>query len=174
MFSDAFHAANEIYKTRQDFFSVLSNFELCYEYNHEGAMYHNRWPVIETNATTHPGGLPQLHHVNYSPPFQGPIHSRESGKNFGKFKLLRNALKRFVEILESPENTFELKLEPGQCVIFENRRVVHARRQFNTAAGQRWLAGAYVDEDSLWSRFRRSLRDYPEVWAKRSEAQKQE
>lgn len=164
MFSDGFHAAKQIYKMGPELFDVLTDVQLCYEYNHEGAIYHNRWPVIETTTMRHSTEFPPIRHVNYSPPFQGPVHSRQVGRNYHEFKKFREALKIFSELLEREENTFELKLEPGQCVIFENRRVVHARRQFNTAVGQRWLAGAYVDEDSLWSRFRRSIRDYPEAW----------
>ena len=66
-------------------------------------------------------------------------------------------------MLANSRNQFELKLEPGQCVIFENRRVLHSRRPFDTGSGSRWLAGAYLDMDSVLSTFRRVARDQPEL-----------
>jgi hypothetical protein len=83
-------------------------------------------------------------------------------------KQAHEALKRFTDLLHQDKYTFEMKLQPGQCVIFENRRVVHARRQFTMESGERWLAGAYVDEDALLSRFRVCNRDQTESWLKPS------
>lgn len=110
------------------------------------------WPVLEID----PVNPNQLLHVNYSPPFQGPLHHYHRNPEYFEPKL--NALRQFTELLEQDQNTFELKLNPGECVIFENRRVLHARRQFNTNSGKRWLAGAYVDEDALVSKFN-TIRD---------------
>lgn len=63
-------------------------------------------------------------------------------------------MKAFSNRLNAEENIFELKLEEGDCVIFDNRRVVHARRAFDAQAGERWLKGAYVDDDVFFSRLR--------------------
>jgi alpha-ketoglutarate-dependent taurine dioxygenase len=42
---------------------------------------------------------------------------------------------------------FEYRMEEGDCVIFDNRRVLHARRAFEADKGERWLKGAYLDRD---------------------------
>ena len=39
-------------------------------------------------------------------------------------------------------------------MIFDNRRVLHARRAFDATKGERWLKGAYVDDDVFFSRLR--------------------
>lgn len=163
MFADAFRAARIVWKTRQDYFWILSRFELSYEYNHEGAVYHNKWPVFETVPGKWRDRMPPLKTINYSPPFQGAMHSRQICRSFAHSMKFKEALRYFLSVLENEASVFQLKLDPGQCVIFENRRVVHARRHFDTNSGHRWLAGAYVDDDALISQFRRIKRDYPEL-----------
>lgn len=39
-------------------------------------------------------------------------------------------------------------------MIFNNRRVLHGRRQFEAGTGQRWLKGTYVDTDVFNSKWR--------------------
>jgi alpha-ketoglutarate-dependent taurine dioxygenase len=45
---------------------------------------------------------------------------------------------------------------PGECVIFDNRRVLHARKAFEVgdAGKERWLRGTYLDWDPYWSKMR--------------------
>ena len=42
------------------------------------------------------------------------------------------------------------KLNPGECFIVDNTRVLHARTAYS-GAGTRWLQGCYVDKDGLLS-----------------------
>jgi len=44
---------------------------------------------------------------------------------------------------------FEQLLQEGECVVFANRRVLHARREFDTETGERWLKGTYVEWDDF-------------------------
>ncbi|GAD98990.1 conserved hypothetical protein [Paecilomyces variotii No. 5] len=166
LFADAFGAAARLYTKDTRAAQLLREFPLNYEYIHKDQMYHNSWPVIETES---PERISPSHfrHINYSPPFQGPfrrpkgITTNEWGK---KFRHFREALAAFTKELENEQAIFQLKLNPGECVIFENRRVVHARRAFNTTSGERWLAGAYVDEDAVLSRFRVCKATQPDAW----------
>lgn len=49
---------------------------------------------------------------------------------------------------------YEHRLAEGELVIFDNRRVAHARTAFEAGIGERWLKGAYVDGDVWVSRWR--------------------
>ena len=60
------------------------------------------------------------------------------------------AYRRFAEIVYLPQMQVTFKLEPGDCVIFDNTRVLHARTAFE-ASGARHLQGCYADLDSLAS-----------------------
>ncbi|KAL4980943.1 hypothetical protein BDW66DRAFT_156082 [Aspergillus desertorum] len=163
LFADTFSVAKYLYRNRPDIFNVLTQTRLRYEYRHKDQNYNNTWPVFESDPT-HKGRLPAR--VAYSPPFQAPIlhNSKADAKYITKLQAELRALKYFAMSLEKEENMFELKLQPGECVIFENRRIVHARRQFNTATGERWLAGAYLDEDVVESRFRVLQECHEDAW----------
>lgn len=167
MFADSFLAASRLRELRPEYFKILERFPVNYEYVHQDQIYHNSWPVIETRRSMTPDGYPrQIHRVNYSPPFQGPLRAARPATWGSNYRQFREALSFFTDLLEQEDASFELKLNPGECAIFENRRVLHARRQFNTSSGQRWLVGGYIDEDVLLSRYRVCKRDYPEVWDK--------
>jgi alpha-ketoglutarate-dependent taurine dioxygenase len=160
LFGDSFRAAALMRKHTPAQYKLLSELRLGYEYNHESHIYHNKRPIFEVDPETK-----RLLHVNYSPPFQSSIPSPDGKDHDAEFvEKLLGALKTFTKLIDAEESTFELKLAPGTCVIFDNRRIVHARRQFNASEGSRWLAGAYVDTDALLSRFAVCQRNHPEVW----------
>ncbi|KAL8918992.1 MAG: hypothetical protein Q9208_007042 [Pyrenodesmia sp. 3 TL-2023] len=117
--------------------------------------------------------------INYSPPFQGPFlvnignaphppptdraasspsdapefHTaqRSDGREFRKYL---DAVRHLKQELEADGAIYEQKLDPGTAVIFDNRRVVHARKAFKNDGGERRLRGAYVDGDTWRSRWR--------------------
>lgn len=61
-----------------------------------------------------------------------------------------DALRRFGELIDDAGMAVRMKLEPGQCLIMDNTRVLHARTAF-TGGGSRWLQGCYADKDGLLS-----------------------
>lgn len=155
LFADAFRAASKMRRSHPKEFKELTERKMGYEYVHDDQIYYNERPVFELDESSK-----HLRHVNYSPPFQSAIPIR--GKL--RFQPLKEALDVFTQMLESNEMTFDLKLNPGECVIFDNRRIVHARRHFNTSTGSRWLAGAYVDTDAVLSRFNVTSKKQPDAW----------
>ena len=64
------------------------------------------------------------------------------------------AIRQFYQILLSTERTFEHLLFPGELVVFDNHRVLHGRRAFDPAAGERWLQQLSVDREEFQSQFR--------------------
>lgn len=75
---------------------------------------------------------------------------------------IHRALSAFSAILQDPALRFSVSLKPGECVAFDNRRVLHARTAFKLAKQRdhekeeniRWLVGCYLDETSVRDRFR--------------------
>ena len=62
-----------------------------------------------------------------------------------------------ARVLESlvagPAAVWTYKLREGECVLFDNVRVLHGRRAFRPeAGGARWLRGAYIAPDDFASR----------------------
>ncbi|EJU01549.1 Clavaminate synthase-like protein [Dacryopinax primogenitus] len=117
-----------------------------------GDGYNAEEPCLDMNDSVKLLKLPNFEstvaHINYSPPFQGPISLNSPNAVF-------DALRVFGELLEEPEARYECKLEEGEAVIFDNRRVLHARKGFDGNQGPRWLKGCYLDLDSVVNTWRR-------------------
>jgi gamma-butyrobetaine dioxygenase len=58
------------------------------------------------------------------------------------------AYRTFAEITLRPELQLEFRLLPGDCLIFDNVRLLHARTAFEES-GARHLQGTYADLDAL-------------------------
>lgn len=112
---------------------------------------------------------PSIKAVNWSPPFQAPFlvntgsgvssptspyYPQEQDDDIAAFRTYIEAIRYLKNKLEGDHAVFEKKLEPGTAVIFNNRRIVHARRAFQNQGGERWLRGAYFDTDVFRSRLR--------------------
>ena len=108
-----------------------------------------------------------LDSVAWSPPFQAPFGIRSApGMGLGQPDLVRAinykvdswhaAASKFNRLIHRPEGIYERLMKPGECVIFDNRRVLHARRAFEVGdvGRERWLRGAYLDKDPFWSKMR--------------------
>ncbi|RJE19599.1 Gamma-butyrobetaine [Aspergillus sclerotialis] len=167
LFADSFMAVSDMWYKYPDFAEQLQQLHLTYTYDHDNAMYTASWPVFQYHSAQRKSGERILANVNYSPPFQShttQTHWTMASRGPSQRRNPIEPLRVFADQLGREENIFKLKLDPGQCVIFENRRVVHSRRQFDNSTGKRWLAGAYVDSDALMSCFRQCARKHPEAW----------
>ena len=60
------------------------------------------------------------------------------------------AYRKFSNIIDDPAMALTFKLNPGECFILDNTRVLHARTAYSKI-GIRWLQGCYVDKDGLLS-----------------------
>lgn len=111
-----------------------------------------------------------LEKVNWGPPFLAPFsldsqameHSRHlaadsaSSALSDKMDAWHSAAAKFSARLNDPENLHERLMQPGECVIFDNTRALHARRAFDSGdvGKPRWLKGTYVEKDPYWSKYR--------------------
>ncbi|RYP77406.1 hypothetical protein DL771_001201 [Monosporascus sp. 5C6A] len=92
--------------------------------------------------------------VFWSPPFQNPALPRfQEIENVRVYKGWLRAIRLFKELLEADEYQYQYKLKEGECAVFDNLRVLHGRREFDTSSGERWLKGTYVDDDSYRHKF---------------------
>ncbi|KAE8137522.1 Clavaminate synthase-like protein [Aspergillus pseudotamarii] len=106
--------------------------------------------------------------INWGPPFlapfsihEDPIHQEQladpdlSALN-SKVDRWHQAASKFNALLQRPECLYERKMKPGECVLFNNTRILHSRRAFDMAdiGKPRWLRGTYVDKDPYFSKLR--------------------
>ena len=64
------------------------------------------------------------------------------------------ALRAMSEQLYASVRTFERHLQPGELVVFDNHRVLHARRAFNPDAGERHIQQVSIDREEFHNVFR--------------------
>jgi gamma-butyrobetaine dioxygenase len=104
-----------------------------------------RWnaPLIALN---HEGDLDEVRFANF---LRGPIDAPVEAMGD-----VYAALRLFQAMTRNPRFFIERRLAPGDMWAFDNRRVLHARREFDPQTGARHLQGAYVDRDEINSRWR--------------------
>ena len=76
-----------------------------------------------------------------------------------------SARRAFCELLFAPENSFVLKLQPGDGFIWDNYRLLHGRTAFDTSTGDRHMRHCYLDRDTISSRQKCLMRKYAGVAA---------
>jgi len=151
MFSDSFRAVHEMVNIddkKNIFKTNLTQRRQVFHYKNAGEYYRYERPMLVREPNQ---GWDDFKFVNWSPPFQGPFP--EIPRNRYLEPWMKTA-KAFQERVEAPESIYEYKMQEGDCVLFNNRRILHARRAFDTASGERWLKGAYLDTDVFHSRYR--------------------
>jgi hypothetical protein len=116
---------------------------VTFHYQNAGHSMRYRRPTITVDDSEQPM------QIFYAPPFQGPLECEpELVPGFYR------AMSRFDSIIVRPDLRFSIRLQPGDCAIFANRRVLHGRAAFDAISGQRHLKGAYIDWDVFADRYR--------------------
>jgi gamma-butyrobetaine dioxygenase len=64
------------------------------------------------------------------------------------------SLWRFGQLLNNPKYVMRFRLNAGECIVFDNHRIVHGREGFVSNSGKRHLRGCYTDTGELRSTYR--------------------
>jgi gamma-butyrobetaine dioxygenase len=112
IFVDSFQAVNIMKEKHPEEYRVLCEIPVTFHYVNDGHHMYYRRPTI-VNDYNQEGGSWGMH-VNYAPPFQGPldIDDPKEAKRFYK------AFQLFADIVEDEKLRFELTLKPGQLGMF--------------------------------------------------------
>jgi len=139
---DGFMAARVLRDENPDHFAALSQNWINFRFRDDSADLQSRVPLIEVNDRDE------------------VVKVRFNNRSIDTIKLPPDAIKRYypayrhyAEILERPELQVVFKLQPGELMLFDNTRVMHARKAYS-ASGSRHLQGAYSDLDGLYSSLR--------------------
>lgn len=146
LFSDGLRTALELKTSHENLYNVLAEEYANFHYSRNGNFYYDSRHIIEQKC-----GSPVQ--INWAPPFQAPFTQDPSEPGHGKLHRWREAARVFRDSLETPANMLQHRLQPGECVLFDNQRILHGRTKFNTSAGLRHLRGGYIDTQTLTSAF---------------------
>jgi gamma-butyrobetaine dioxygenase len=138
---DGFNAAIRLKDENPDYFNLLSKYCARFEYSGDkGAYLQSRRPMIELS----PDG--ELIAIRFNNRSAAPITDVPYVDMANYYK----AYRAFSDIINDPNSAVNFKLNPGECFITDNTRVLHARTAYS-GEGTRWLQGCYVDKDGLLS-----------------------
>ena len=166
IFSDGLRATAEIKHADPEAYDVLTKKPVNFGYEKQGNHYQRSLPTIELDRM----GSPVATH--WAPPFQTTFFSNEfrwkNQDGFLTLKKWKKAATVFKDNIEHPGNVVEVKMKPGECVIFDNWRVLHGRREFALGGqGSRWLKGTYISPQVYRAKetaLARRLTPEGEVW----------
>lgn len=176
LFSDSYRAMQQLHKLDQGAFWTLVNTPVNFHYDNDNHHYFRsrRTFELQQGITEIPEDSDEpwayMEAVNWAPPFQAPFNHTEGDVAFVKsMRAWHRAAQMFRDLTELRTAVYQRQMKPGECVIFDNRRILHARTAF--AGGERWLRGAYLDDDPYLSKMRvlertDKVSKSTKVWAK--------
>jgi gamma-butyrobetaine dioxygenase len=136
---DGFAAAGLLRESHPEEFGVLTETPRTFCYRGSGTRLRTSQPLIHLD----PRG--RVRGVRYNNRSAGPLRAphEEVARYYRAYRLWAGLLRR-------PEARLTLRMEPGDCLIFDNTRILHARTAFTDVA-ERHLQGCYADLDGLES-----------------------
>ncbi len=91
----------------------------------------------------------ELVEARWSPWLRGPLNA-----SIADAERFYGALRLAVEMAEDQRFVTSVRLNPGDLLGFDNRRILHGRGAIDRTTGERWLRGCYVEREELESRLR--------------------
>jgi len=145
-FADGLAAAMDLKAAYPDSFALLAVHDIPFRFAHDGIDMRARQKVILTDSAGAVTGVTVSQHM-------ADIFDLDQTLLDDYYP----AFIRFLKLLRAPEYEVTLTLKAGDCVVFDNQRIVHGRRAYDPTSGARFLRGCYSDRGEMRSRYR-SLR----------------
>ena len=136
---DGFHAAGLLRSTAPESFELLTRTPVVFRYADAGADLTATRPLIGLDP------IGRIREVRFNNRSMQPLGLSES-----TVIEFYDAYRQFAELLYRPQAQHTFRLEPGDCLVFDNTRTLHSRTGF-TAGGDRHLQGCYADLDGAAS-----------------------
>ena len=140
---DGFRVAEEIRSQEPEAFDLLTS--TPWDFGNRSAATDYRWktPMIKLGNN---GKIEEVRVGNF---LRVPLQV-----DFDLIEPMYKAYKLFETLNQDDRFKLRFRLEQGECLIFDNRRVLHARDSFDSSTGERHLYGCYIERDELWSSIR--------------------
>ncbi len=145
---DGFAAVARLRERHPAYYELLSSVPVGYRFQDDDNDIRWHAPVIGLDRHGHPAAV-RFHHALLAPL---DIDHELVPAFYRAYRLL-------AEALRSPDLEHRFRMRPGDCQVFDNRRVLHARGEFDPQSGTRHFQGCYVDYDDFRSRLRVLERD---------------
>ncbi|XP_038073545.1 probable gamma-butyrobetaine dioxygenase isoform X2 [Patiria miniata] len=145
LFLDVMHVAQEMQRLHSDMFATLTRVPATFQKIHFERKTPAAFIYHRPHITVTPDG--KISSVIWAPPFEGPLKVPEDD-----VEPYYEAYRKFSELINTSKLKVSHRLRPGECFVFNNLRILHARHAFALNGGRRHLEGCYVNIDDFKSR----------------------
>ena len=143
MFCDGFAIAEDLREAAPEAFDLLASTSVPFRFHDDEYDIRTRKRVIETDEN----GF--IFEVCFNAHIADVLDIEPD-----KMEAYYRAYRTFMQMSRDAAYEVTLKLQAGEMVVFDNRRVLHGRQAFDPSTGYRHLHGCYVDRGEFDSRLR--------------------
>jgi len=140
---DGFKIAEYMREKHNDDYIALSTLSMSFYNKDKTSDYRFVSPMIITNNNDE---IKEIRMANF---LRGPIDIPAE-----KIEVFYKAYRLFILLTRDEQFQFVERLNKGDLIVFDNRRILHARNSFDLKNGERHLQGCYIDKDELLSKIR--------------------
>ena len=145
--ADGFAIAEHIKQTNPDAYKLLASRPIDFVNKAKTSDYRMHVPLFHCDASG------ELDEVRWTSWLRAPLRGE-----LEEMAQIYKAQKLAYQLGNSDRFKAKFKLQPGDMMCFDNRRVLHGRTAFDPSSGGRWLRGCYMEREELWSGLRMSAR----------------
>jgi len=143
LFLDGMAVANDLREADPEAFRLLSETKVPFYKEHDGIDMRARQRVIELDRHGEVSGVTLSQHM--ADIFDLPQRVLDS---------YYPAFVRFGRMLQDDRYVMRFTLRAGECITFDNHRIVHGREAYSATSGERHLRGTYTDRGELRGLYR--------------------
>lgn len=143
LFADGMAVANDLRAADPEAFRLLAEIDVPFYKEHHGIDMRARQRVIELDQHGEVSGVTISQHM--ADVFDLPQRTLDA---------YYPAFVRFGRMLQDEKYVMRFTLQAGECITFDNHRVVHGREAYSATSGERHLRGTYTDRSELWGIYR--------------------
>ncbi|RUM24396.1 gamma-butyrobetaine,2-oxoglutarate dioxygenase [Rhizobium vallis] len=143
IYSDGVAVANDFKETDPEGFRLLSEIDIPFYCEHDNYDMRSRQRVIELDQHGEVSGLTISQHM--ADIFDVPQDVLDD---------YYPAFCRFGKMLQDDKYMMRFLMKAGECMVFDNHRIVHGRLAYSATSGDRYLRGCYADRAEMRSTYR--------------------
>jgi len=136
---DGYHAAAVLRDEHPDAFESLTSTDRAFAYINDSQRYVGGGPIIGLDAAG------ELDVIRHAPDLVLDLRDEQQQNSADE------ALSAFMDIAARPAVMAQIRLDPGDALVFNNHRVLHGRGPVDLNSGGRRLLGCYGSLDELGS-----------------------
>lgn len=143
LFLDGVAVAEDFRHEAPEDFRLLSETRIPYYCEHDSYDMRSRQRVIELDENGSVSGVTISQHM--ADVFDLPQNELDA---------YYPAFIRFGRKLQDAKYLMRFNIRAGECIVFDNHRIVHGRDAYSATSGNRYLRGCYADRGELRSAYR--------------------